>query len=88
MPDTHRSLENTHSPLARLGHRPSLFGGLALMLLWCAYAIFLIISSFDLPDGGEAMSLLAVAAVMFVLGWTAVFVATHLMSRLYRRIVS
>jgi hypothetical protein len=88
MVDTYRSQENTHSILARLRHRPSLYGGLALMLLWFAYAIFLIVSSFDLPDGGEAMSLLAVAAVMFALGWSAVFVTTHLMNRLYRRIVS
>ncbi|HLX37795.1 MAG TPA: hypothetical protein VKR29_08335 [Candidatus Binataceae bacterium] len=58
------------------------------MLLWFVYALFLIVSSFDIPDGGEALSLLGVAAVMFVLGWSAVFVATHLMNRLYRRIVS
>ena len=88
MTDTQPSRENHPLEASRSLHRPSLYGGLALLILWFAYAIFLIASSLELPDGGEALSLLAVGGVMFALGWAAVRIGAHLMNRLHRRIVS
>jgi hypothetical protein len=88
MTNAQLSRENDHVETSRSLHRPSLYGGLALMALWFAYAIFLILSSFELPDGGEALSLLAVGGVMFALGWAAVRIGSHLMNRLHRCIVS
>ena len=76
------------SNLAGSLHRPSLYGGLTLMALWFVYAIFLIVSSFELPDGAETMSLLGVAAVMFVLGWAATRITAYLLNRLHSRFVS
>jgi hypothetical protein len=88
MTNTQPTQENHHVETSRSLHRPSLYGGLALMLLWFGYAIFLIASSLELPDGGEMANLLAVAVVMFAIGWSAVRVGSNLMNRVHRRIVS
>jgi hypothetical protein len=66
----------------------SLFGGLTLMLAWCGYVIYLIVTNFELPDGGEAISVAGVALVMFGLGWALVRIAAYLLAELHRRIIS
>jgi hypothetical protein len=66
----------------------SLCGGLTLMLAWCGYVIYLIVTSFELPDRGEAISVAGVALVMFGLGWALVRIAVYLLAGLHRRITS
>jgi multisubunit Na+/H+ antiporter MnhG subunit len=63
-------------------HKFSLYGGLGLMLAWFAYAIYLVVTSFVLPDSGDALDIVGVAVFMFIVGWTA----THLAHRATRRI--
>jgi hypothetical protein len=78
--------ENRRTP--RSVHRLSLYAGLALMLMWFAYASFLIITNLEFPDADETMDLVGVALVMFGLGWAAVRLGALLIGRIHRRIVS
>jgi len=69
-------------------HKLSLYGGLAVMLAWFAYAIYLIVTSFELPDSGDTPDIAGVAVVMFLLGWAAVRIGHYAVRRLHGRIVS
>jgi hypothetical protein len=69
-------------------HRLSLYTGLALMLVWFAYASFLIITNLELPDAAEASDLLGVALVMFGIGWAAMRLGAFFVARIHHRIVS
>jgi hypothetical protein len=68
-------------------HQLSLYAGLALMLVWFAYACLLIVTN-ELPDTDEMMDLVGVALVMFGIGWTAIRLGAFFIARIHRRIVS
>ncbi len=70
---------NLHSKL--IG-KFSLYSGFGLMLAFIGYVIYLMVTSFELPDGGEMLDLTAVALVMFGLGWAAARIVLHLINRL------
>ena len=67
-------------------HKFSLYGAFGLMLAWFAYVIYLVVTSFVLPDGGDALNIVGVAIFMFVVGWTAVQLAHRATRRLHARI--
>ena len=67
-------------------HKFSLYGGLGLMLIWFVYITYLVVTSFELPDGGDALNIMGVALFMFVAGWTAARLAHYATRRLHARI--
>jgi hypothetical protein len=69
-------------------HKLSVYGGLAVLIAWFVYAIYLIVTSFELPVTGDMLDITGVAVVMFLLGWAAVRIGHNAVRRLRGRIVS
>ena len=63
----------------------SFLGGLVVMFAWLGYVVYLIVSSAELPDSDEALSVLGVTFVLFALGWLAMRTMLHFLARLLRR---
>jgi prolipoprotein diacylglyceryltransferase len=88
MGHTFNQRENESLRAPKSVHKLSLYGGLAVLLAWFAYAFYLIVMSFELPDSGEMLDIAGVAVVMFLLGWAAVRIGHYALRRLHGRIVS
>jgi len=78
--------ENDRTP--KSVHRLSVYAGVALMLMWFAYACFLIVTNLELPDADETIDLVGVALVMFGIGWAGMRLGAPFVARIHRRIVS
>jgi hypothetical protein len=82
------SHEEQNPETSKLAGRFSLYSGLGLMLAFIGYVIYLMVTSFELPDGGEILDLAAVTLVMFGLGWAGARIGAHLISRLRVRMLA
>jgi hypothetical protein len=83
-----QSREEQSPGRSNLAGKFSLYGGLGLMLTFIGYVIYLMVTSFELPDGGEILDLAAVAFVMFGLGWAGARIVAHLIDRLRLRMLA
>lgn len=86
MENIFQSREEQNPETSKVVRKFSLYGGLALMLTFIGYVIYLMVTSFELPDGGEILDLAAVTLVMFGLGWTGARIVAHLINRLRLRV--
>ena len=82
MENIFQSREEQNPETSKLAGRFSLYSGLALMLTFIGYVVYLMVTSFELPDGGEILDLAAVTVVMFGLGWAGARIIAHLINRL------
>ena len=71
-----------------LAFRLSIYGGLAVMVIWFCYVAFLVLSNGELPDADELLSCVGVSMVLFALGWLAVRIVLQLLARTYRHLSS
>ena len=78
--------EKSRAPF--FAHRMSFIGGLAVIVAWLCYVIYLIVTSAELPDSDEALSVLGVTIVLFALGWLAVRITHHFATRIHRRVLA
>jgi hypothetical protein len=70
------------SPRVYSAHRLSLYGSLGVLLAWLCYVIYLVVANSELPDGGEALSVVTVGLVLAGLGWAVVRIMVHFGGRL------
>jgi hypothetical protein len=84
MEDHQTSAENAPRMIPKL----SICTGFALMLFWMGYVMYLMVTTLELPDGGEILDVAGVALVMFGLGWATVRLGSYSLTRVHRRVFS